>query len=619
MILETINYPEDIRKLKQSQLPTLIKEIKEYFIKTISKSGGHFASSLGALECTIALHYAYSTPDDKIVWDVGHQSYVHKIITGRKNKLPNIRHFGGISGFPNLKESKYDTFGVGHAGTAISAALGMALAHQHQQQDKHVVAVVGDGGMTAGMSFEALNHACTTNANLTIIHNDNQMSISPNVGALHSTMKLSTIYQKIRQQGERFLPSDSIIRSFAKKIDAHALELLKNTEDANLFSVLGCNYFGPIDGHDVHTLIQAMKEIKKSKGINLLHIITKKGYGYKLAEENPVDYHGVPPFDQHKGITVNNKKNAVLTFSEVFSKWINRQASLSKKLIAITPAMATGSGLIEFAKNYSDRFYDVGIAEQHAVTLAAGMATRGLKPVVSIYSTFLQRGYDQCLHDVLLQNLDVLFAIDRAGLVGGDGATHHGIYDLAFLRSLPNAVLMTPSNECETYHCLNTGYHYRGPAFVRYPRGQGNGIQINDISHRFDIGKGNVLHKGVKTVIFAFGPPAEMLKEFAIENNFSLVDMRFVKPLDEKLIIKLAKTHDFLISVEDHVAQAGAGSAILELLQSKNIYKPLNIIGLPDAIIEHGTQGELYLSVERDKKGVEKNITSWLKKIMKLV
>ena len=616
MLLDQINSPADLKKLEPSQLVDLSKELKEFFIEMISHNGGHFASSLGVLELTVALHYVLSAPKDLIVWDVGHQSYIHKILTERKKQLKSIRKFKGLRPFPSPLESKYDAFAVGHAGTSISAALGMAYAQKYQKKPGRVVAVIGDGGATTGMSFEAINHACSLNLDILIILNDNQMSISPNVGALNNSLSLNELFKKIRKTGSEILPRDSLIRDLAKKIDKKAQKILaENT----VFSALGCDYHGPIDGHDILSLVKKLKKMTHKKGVVLLHVITRKGYGYKLAEENPVDYHGVAPFDSETGIVKSKTSPKEVSYSQLFSKWILHKAKLSKKLVGITPAMATGSGLTKFSKLYEERFFDVGIAEQHAITFAAGIAKNGLKPVVAIYSTFLQRGYDQCLHDVLLQNLDVLFAIDRAGLVGGDGATHHGIYDIAFLRALPNAVIMTPSDEEECWKCLNTGYHHPGPAFVRYPRGNGTGASIVSKNAQIKLGTATIVSKGSDVALFAFGPPAKALLKTAKQNNFTLIDMRFVKPLDTSMIKKIVKNHSYFISIEEHLELAGAGSAVAEYFFKENILKPFLFIGIPDRIIEHGTQAELYGDLKLDDKGIEMRIKKWLIKVKKLV
>ena len=606
-ILDTINNPQDLRRCSLEELTQLTQELKSFLIDSVSSSGGHFASSLGALELTVALHYVFDTPEDIIVWDVGHQSYIHKILTERKKKLHSIRSFGGLCGFPNREESVYDSFSVGHAGTAISAALGMAVANRRHKKNNIVIAVVGDGGLTAGMAFEALNHAGELKEDLIIIQNDNQMSISANVGALNYSMNaFGDLYKKIKQQGKKLVARHPIIRQTAKEIDRTASLLI---EPHNLFTALGCSYHGPVDGHHLTTLIESLRNLKQQSGVRVLHAITKKGYGYKLAEQDPINYHGVTPFNKATGII--KKKKGARSYSQVLGSWLEDHAAGDPQMTVITPAMIEGSGLRAFAEHYPQKLFDVGIAEQHAITLAAGMACQGLKPIVAIYATFLQRGYDQCLHDVLLQNLDVLFAIDRAGLVGGDGATHHGIYDIGFLLPLPHSIIIAPSDEAECYRSLTTGYQHKGPVFVRYPRGSVTPAPLT-ATKPFPIGSSRILKRGSNLAILGFGPLVHQCHDIAKKLKATLVDMRFVKPLDHTTLQGLLKNHTHLVTVEDHVVSHGAGAAVSQYLHAIQATAQLKTIGIPDTIIEHGDPAALYQSIALNSDGILHTIEEWL-------
>lgn len=580
---QVINHPDELRKLSVYQLPIAAQQLRSDLIQLVSKSGGHFASGLGAIELTVALHYVFNTPTDRLVWDIGHQTYPHKILTGRRHKMSSIRKRGGLSGFPNRFESHYDAFGVAHAGTSISAALGMALAVLQQKTSQKVVAVIGDGAMTEGMAFEALNHASTTKANMLVVYNDNNMSISPNVGALNWG----------------------------------SMEGADNMAD--FFKSLGCSYSGPVDGHNVIDLVKAMQTEAAQPGIRVLHVLTRKGKGYQAAEEDPVKFHAVSPFPEpeHKGHAARKPGNKTIakltttdqpTYTQVFSDWICDAAACDDRICAITPAMREGSGLVDFENNYPERYFDVGIAEQHAVTLAAGLACENLKPVVAIYSSFLQRAFDQYVHDVALQHVDMLFAIDRAGLVGADGPTHHGSFDISFARCIPNTVIMTPSNEQECRLALQTGLQYKGTALVRYPRGKGNGTQVATTLGTVPIGKARALRYGTKTAILVFGPFTDAALEAAEQTNATVIDMRFVKPLDTDLLKKLAKSHHWFVTIEDNVVSGGAGSAVSESLSSLRLPVPVAHLGLPDEFIQHGTQRELHDEIGLNAQGIVETI-----------
>jgi 1-deoxy-D-xylulose-5-phosphate synthase len=584
-MLNDIQNPSDLKNLNIDELNSLAEEIKLFLVSSLDKTGGHLSSNLGTIELTLALHYVFDTPNDTFVWDVGHQAYTHKILTGRKELMSTLRQKDGISGFTKRSESKHDAFGAGHSSTSISAALGIAIANKLQQNSNTSIAVIGDGALTGGMSFEALNHAGDTDANLLIVLNDNDMSISKNVGALskYLTRLISgKIYSTMKSKSLEFLERLPRIQKFAKRSEEHLKGMLL---PGTLFEELGIDYFGPIDGHDISILIKTLQNLKNIDKPRILHIMTKKGHGVEEAEQNPLKYHGISP--------PSNSNNNFPSYSKVFGDWLCNTAGNDERLIGITPAMSEGSGMVEFSTMFPERFFDVAIAEQHAVTLAGGMATKGLKPVVAIYSTFLQRGYDQFIHDIALQNLNVLFAIDRAGLVGADGATHAGIFDLSFLRCIPNIVIMAPSSSLEMYKALNAAHNLNGPVCVRFPRGKSH-IEEFKTDEVIEIGKANIIRNGKDIAIFAFGNMLEPSIKAGNELDATVIDMRFIKPLDEDLIIKIANTNKKLISIEDNTVTGGAGSAINELLQREKIRTPLSILGVPDRITEHGSQNELY-------------------------
>ncbi|WP_020561315.1 1-deoxy-D-xylulose-5-phosphate synthase [Thiofilum flexile] len=590
-MLEAIHYPADLRQLAITDLPTVCTELRQFLLDTVSSAGGHFSSNLGTVELAVALHYVFNTPEDRLVWDVGHQAYPHKILTGRREEMLSIRQKDGLSGFPKRTESPYDTFGVGHSSTSISAALGMALAAQAKGLDSQAIAVIGDGAMTAGMAYEALNHAGDLDANLLVVLNDNEMSISPNVGALHKylTRLLSgPMYASVRENGKKVLSSSRSLSRLAKLTEEHMKGMVM---PSTWFEEMGFHYYGPMDGHDVTEMVSVLQNLKQIKGPRLLHVITQKGKGYEPAENDPCMYHGVSPFDLDKGISTLAKKSTP-TYTQVFSEWLCDMAAQDERLMAITPAMCEGSGLVRFAKEYPERYFDVGIAEQHAVTVAAGMACEGLKPVVAIYSTFLQRAYDQLLHDVAIQNLPVVFAIDRAGLVGADGATHSGNYDLSYLRCVPNMVIMAPTDENECRQMLYTAFKQNVPTAVRYPRGKGVGITPNPTMTEYELGKGEVLRKGKRIALLLFGSLLADARLAADELDATLVNMRFVKPLDEALIQTLAQTHELLVTLEDNAVMGGAGSGVNEYLAQAGITIPVLNIGIPDDYIEHALREE---------------------------
>jgi 1-deoxy-D-xylulose-5-phosphate synthase len=605
-LLETINEPADLRKLPRTQLTPLATELRQFLLDSVSKTGGHLSSNLGTVELTIALHYVYNTPEDRIVWDVGHQTYSHKILTGRRERMPTLRQHNGLSGFPKRDESEYDTFGTAHSSTSISAALGMAQAAKIKGEKRKAIAVIGDGSMTAGMAFEALNNAgVEEDCDLLVVLNDNDMSISPPVGALNrylARLMSGQFYAAAKNVGKSVLPAPML--ELAKKLEEHAKGMVV---PATMFEEFGFNYVGPIDGHDLDSLIPTLQNIKKLKGPQFLHVVTKKGQGYKLAEAEPILYHGTGKFNPSEGIKPAAAPSKI-TYTEVFGNWLCDMAASDKRLVGITPAMREGSGMVRFHQQYPERYFDVGIAEQHSVTFAAGMATEGVKPVLAIYSTFLQRGYDQLIHDVALQNLDVTFALDRAGLVGADGATHAGNYDLAYLRCIPNMVVMAPSDENECRTMLTTAYHYPGPAAVRYPRGAGVGAALQQELGSIEIGKGLVKREGKSVAILAFGSMVAPSLKAADGLNATVADMRFVKPLDVELVKRLAKEHDYLVTVEEGCTMGGAGSAVAEALAAEGIVKPLLILGLPDKFIDHGDPGVLLASVGLDAHGIGKSI-----------
>ena len=584
-MLENIQKPSDIKDLSIEELNILADEIKSFLVDSLEKTGGHLSSNLGTIELTLAMHYVFDTPNDTFVWDVGHQAYTHKILTGRKDLMSTLRQKDGLSGFTKRSESEHDAFGAGHSSTSISAALGIAIANQLKQNLDTSIAVIGDGALTGGMSFEALNHAGDTDANLLIILNDNDMSISKNVGALskYLTRLISgKIYSTMKSKSLKFLERLPNVQKFAKRSEEHLKGMFL---PGTLFEELGIDYFGPIDGHDISILIKTLQNLKNLEKPRILHIITKKGHGVKAAEDNPLKFHGISP--------PSSSTNNFPSYSSVFGEWLCNTAGNDERLIGITPAMSEGSGMVNFSNKFPERFIDVAIAEQHAVTLAGGMATKGLKPVVAIYSTFLQRGYDQLIHDIALQNLNVIFAIDRAGLVGADGATHAGIFDISFLRCIPNIVIMAPSSSIEMYKALNASHNLNGPVCVRFPRGKSS-VEDFVTDDEIEIGKAHIIRTGIDIVIFAFGNMLEPSMIAAEEVNATVIDMRFIKPLDEKLIVELASVNKKLISIEDNAISGGAGSAINEVLQKNSIKTPLHILGVPDFVTEHGSQNELY-------------------------
>ncbi len=584
-VLDSINCPQDIKQLNLEQLQSLADEIRAFLIKNIQKTGGHLAPNLGTVEMSIAVHYVFNTPTDSLVFDVGHQAYTHKILTGRKDKMHSLRQKNGLSGFTKRSESEHDSFGAGHSSTSISAALGIAIANGINHNNSKSIAIIGDGALTGGMSFEALNHAGDSNADLLIILNDNDMSISKNVGAMSKYLtKLISgkMYSTMKNKSLGFLEKMPRMHEFAKRSEEHLKGMVL---PSTLFEELGLDYYGPIDGHDLPTLIKTLQNLKTQNKPRLLHIITKKGRGLDSAENDPCKFHGIAP--------ATDGTSTLDSYSAVFGRWLVNTATNNKKLIAITPAMCTGSGMCEFEQKFPEQYFDVGIAEQHAVTFAGGLATQGLKPVVAIYSTFLQRGYDQLIHDIALQNLNVIFAIDRAGLVGTDGATHAGCFDLSFLRCIPNLTIMTPSNGLEMYQMLNTALKMESPACIRYPRGVAN-VENYETQGTIEIGKAKILLKGKKTAIFAFGNRLECALEAGKKLGASVIDMRFVKPLDTALISALTDAHQQLISIEDNAISGGAGSAIGEYLHQQKITTPLHILGLPDDFTEQGSQEELY-------------------------
>jgi len=610
-LLEQINSPADLRALPESDLITLAKECREFLLQTVSQSGGHFAASLGATELTIALHYIFNTPEDRLVWDVGHQAYVHKILTGRRDRLHTIRKWKGLAPFPRRDESEYDTFGVGHSSTSISAALGMAIAAKLTGSDRKAVAIIGDGGMTAGLAFEALNHAGDLDCNLLVILNDNDMSISPNVGALSNRFAQilsGKIYTTVKEGGKKVLSNMPTAWELARRAEEHVKGLIV---PGTLFEEFGFNYIGPINGHDLPTLISTIRNINELEGPQFLHVITQKGKGYGPAEDDPLKYHGVTPFDPDKGIVPSGKPSAS-TYSKVFGDWVCDMAEKDKRLVAITPAMREGSGLVQFEQEYPDRYFDVAIAEQHSVAVAAGMACDGLKPVVAIYSTFLQRAYDQLIHDVITQNLPVLFAIDRAGFVGADGPTHNGSYDLTYMRCLPNMVVMAPADENECRQMLFTGFQLNQPAAVRYPRGTGPGVEIQKEMTAIPVGKAEVRREGKSIAILAFGVMLQIAMEVAEELNTTVVNMRFVKPIDEDIILKMAASHELLVTIEENMVQGGAGVAVNGVLAAHGVTHPIINYGMPDRLIQHGSRDDMLNDAKLTRDGFLEFIQDYL-------
>jgi 1-deoxy-D-xylulose-5-phosphate synthase len=610
-LLASINDPADLRELSNQELQSLAEELRQFLIHSISQTGGHLAAGLGTVELTLALHHVFDTPADRLVWDVGHQSYPHKIITGRREQMPSLRQRGGLAGFPKRGESPYDTFGVGHSSTSISAALGMAIAAQQEQSDRRVVAIIGDGALTAGMAFEALNHAGDLDANLLVILNDNDMSISPNVGGMSNyfaKVLSGKLYSTVREGSKKVLGVMPPVWELARRAEEHMKGMVA---PGTLFEELGFNYIGPIDGHDLDTLVTTLRNLRALKGPQFLHIVTTKGKGFTPAEENPCTYHGVGRFNPESG-KLEKKPSSGPTYTQVFSDWLCDMAAQDENLIGVTPAMREGSGLVRFAELYPKRYFDVGIAEQHAVTLAAGMACDGMKPVVAIYSTFLQRAYDQLIHDVALQNLPVLFAIDRAGLVGPDGPTHAGSFDLSFLRAIPNMVIMAPADENECRQMLTTGYQCDGPAAVRYPRGQGPGVEVNASLTSIPIGKGRVERQGQRIAFLSFGCLLPEALVAAEHYDASVANMRFIKPLDDNLLLELVASHDLLVTLEDNAVMGGAGSAVNESLAAHRKLIPVLNLGLPDRFQDHGTREELLTDAGLDSNAIIAAVDAYL-------
>ena len=610
-LLSAIRSPADLRQLPLAKLPAVARELREFLIQTVATRGGHFAAGLGTVELTVALHYVFETPRDRLVWDVGHQAYPHKVLTGRADRLHTIKQDGGLAPFPARSESEYDTFGVGHSSTSISAALGMAIAAARLGDDRRVVAVIGDGAMTAGMAFEALNHAGSLPADLLVILNDNDMSISENVGALsnHFARALSgRVYAHLREGGKKVLRQMPTVWELARRSEEHLKGMVL---PGTLFEEMGFNYIGPVDGHDVKALVSTLRNIRKLRGPQFLHVVTRKGKGYAPAEADPIKWHGPGPFDPVSG-TIFKEKSSGPTYSQIFGQWMCDRAEREPRAICITPAMREGSGLVEFSKRFPDRYFDVAIAEQHAVTLAAGMATEGLLPVVAIYSTFLQRAYDQLIHDVALQNLPVVFAIDRAGLVGSDGATHQGSYDLSYLRCIPNLVIMAPADENECRQMLYTASTLHGPAAVRYPRGTGPGLPVVAEMTALPVGRAQVRREGRSGLcVLAFGSMVEAAVAVAERLDATLVNMRFVKPLDDDLIISLAHRHRALVTVEENAVAGGAGSGVAEVLASEGIQVPLLQLGIPDRFIEHGSRESCLAAAGIDAAGLGSSVERW--------
>jgi 1-deoxy-D-xylulose-5-phosphate synthase len=613
-LLESIDSPADLRKLPRSRLPELAREMRSYLLDTVSMTGGHLSAGLGTVELTIALHYIFNTPADKLVWDVGHQTYPHKILTERRQRMPTLRQKGGLAGFPKRSESVYDAFGTGHSSTSISAALGMSIAARQTGANHKSVAIIGDGAMTGGMAFEALNHAGDSDADLLVILNDNDMSISPNVGGLsnHLTRLLSgQLYSTVREGGKKVLEHMPSVWELARRTEEHVKGMVA---PGTLFEELGFNYFGPVDGHDLNTLVPILQNLYEQEGPRFLHIVTRKGKGYFPAEDDPSRYHGVGQFDTSTGESTAGEESRP-TFTQVFSDWLCTMAAEDKRLVGITPAMREGSGLVKFSSEFPERYFDVGIAEQHAVTLAAGMACDGLKPVVAIYSTFLQRAYDQVIHDVAIQNLPVLFAIDRAGIVGADGPTHTGAYDISYLRCIPNMVIMTPADADETRCMLTTGFLHDGPAAVRYPRGSTTGKSPRNELMAIDFGKAELCRKGGRVALLVFGTLLATAREIAEQIDASLYNMRFVKPLDEAAISEAARDHDLLVTIEENAIAGGAGSAVNEWLATS--HKPVNILnlGFPDTYVGQGTQAEMLAEWGLDANGILQCINQRLAEI----
>ena len=612
-LLSLINSPEDLRLLNKEQLPQLCQELRGYLLESVSQTSGHLASGLGTVELTVALHYVYKTPFDQLIWDVGHQAYPHKILTGRRDQMSTIRQKDGIHPFPWREESEFDVLSVGHSSTSISAGLGIAVAAERENAGRKTVCVIGDGAITAGMAFEALNHAGSLHTDMLVILNDNEMSISENVGALNNHLARifsGSLYSTVRDGSKKILDKVPTVKNFMKKTEEHMKGVMFSPE-STLFEELGFNYIGPIDGHNIDELIATLSNMRDLKGPQFLHIKTKKGKGYEPAEKDPIGFHGVPKFDPISGELP--KHNTKPTYSKIFGDWLCEMAEKDSKIIGITPAMREGSGMVEFSQRFPEQYFDVAIAEQHAVTFATGLAIGGYKPVVAIYSTFLQRAYDQLIHDVAIQNLPVLFAIDRAGIVGADGPTHQGAFDLSFMRCIPNMIIMTPSDENECRQMLYTGYQCGKPAAVRYPRGNAIGVQLTPLE-MLPIGKSRLIREGQKIAILNFGTLLPSALEAAEKLNATVVDMRFVKPIDIEMINVLAQTHDYLVTLEENAIQGGAGSAVAEVLNSSGKSTALLQLGLPDYFIPQATQQEALKDLGLDSKGIEEKILNFITK-----
>ena len=610
-LLADINSPKDLRRLRVAELPRLASELREFLIHNVATRGGHFAAGLGTVELTVALHYVYDTPEDRIVWDVGHQAYPHKVLTGRRDQLHTIKQKGGLAPFPTRSESEYDTFGVGHSSTSISAALGMAVAAAKLGEKRRAVAVIGDGAMTAGMAFEALNHAGSLPNDLLVVLNDNDMSISENVGALSNyfaRVLSGPVYAHLREGGKRMLKPMPTVLELARRSEEHMKGMVLA---GTLFEEMGFNYIGPVDGHDVKALVTTLRNVRKLKGPQLLHVVTRKGKGYPPAEADPIKWHGPGPFDPVSG-TIFKEKSTGPSYSQIFGQWLCDIAERDPLIIGITPAMREGSGLVEFSKRFPERYFDVAIAEQHAVTFAAGLAAEGLKPVVAIYSTFLQRAYDQLIHDVALQNLPVVFAIDRAGLVGSDGATHQGSFDLTYLRCIPNLTVMAPADENECRQMLYTASMLPGPSAVRYPRGTGPGVPVEQQMTALPVGRGEIRREGRSGLaLLAFGTLVEPAQRVAERLDATVVNMRFIKPLDEELVLKIAGRHRAIVTLEENATAGGAGSAIGELLAAEGITLPILHIGIPDRFIEHGSREDCLAAAGLDFAGISGSVERW--------
>ena len=612
-LLSLINSPEDLRLLNKEQLPQLCQELRGYLLESVSQTSGHLASGLGTVELTVALHYVYKTPFDQLIWDVGHQAYPHKILTGRRDQMSTIRQKDGIHPFPWREESEFDVLSVGHSSTSISAGLGIAVAAERENAGRKTVCVIGDGAITAGMAFEALNHAGSVHTDMLVILNDNEMSISENVGALNNHLARifsGSIYSTLRDGSKKILDKVPPVKNFMKKTEEHMKGVMFSPE-STLFEELGFNYIGPVDGHNIDELVATLTNMRNLKGPQFLHIKTKKGKGYAPAEKDPIGFHGVPKFDPISGELP--KHNTKPTYSKIFGDWLCEMAEKDSKIIGITPAMREGSGMVEFSQRFPEQYFDVAIAEQHAVTFATGLAIGGYKPVVAIYSTFLQRAYDQLIHDVAIQNLPVLFAIDRAGIVGADGPTHQGAFDLSFMRCIPNMIIMTPSDENECRQMLYTGYQCGKPAAVRYPRGNAIGVELTPLEI-LPIGKSRLIREGQKIAILNFGTLLPSALEAAEKLNATVVDMRFVKPIDIEMINVLAQTHDYLVTLEENAIQGGAGSAVAEVLNLSGKSTALLQLGLPDYFIPQATQQEALKDLGLDSKGIEENILNFIEK-----